>query len=161
MVTFSNGLDAVRVLKTHLQARLDSDYSAVFAPYKGVKVVVEDDEPTGDDQAGKPLLLLAMESDVESQFTAPARPRRDVLVRCDATANDFSGAQTGAANPEGSDTKLARALLEIIAEDYDVLKALGLMHVAVRAERETISDSEGVQYHANPHRISWTYRQTI
>ncbi len=157
-VTYSDGLAAMRTLRSHLQSRLDADYAATFASYNGADVVLEDDEPQESDRVGKPFALLALASDDVSEESDITGRHRDVAVDVDVVASDWSGAQTGTANPVGSDTLLSRSLCEIIRADYAVLRDLGLMACTFRTTTgERIEESEAGEIHRNPHRITFTY----
>lgn len=157
MSSFTDGRAALVALQAYLQSTLTADYAATFAAYGGVDVVLRDDEPGEPERVGKPYIMLTLDSDANSEAVR-VRNARDLQAGFDVVASEFSGARTGAANPEGSDTRLSRALLQIITDGYADLRALGLYNTRIAALPETVQDADGEpQVHTNPHRILLTY----
>ena len=144
-------------LHTFVKAQLETVYAADFAAYGGADCVLEDDESQEPEKAGKPYVVFTLGSDEESEWSAPANRRNDVTVQARTVANDFNGAQIGAANIEGSDTKLSRVLTQIIESGTSQLAALGLIMPSITASTETVKDGQGGVYHENPHTITATY----
>lgn len=159
-VSYDDGLSALRVLKTFISAELPGEYTGDTEMYGVPRCVLEDDEPQSSDQVGGPYVLLALEYDDKSGWGTAAKRRNDVIARADGMATDFSGAQTGEMNVEGTDSLLSKALTRIIENNIGALEALGLMRPSIRAEREVIENSEAGEIHANPHRIRFTYRKS-
>ena len=164
MPTISDGLTAMRTLQSHLQARLNADFAATFTDGSGgyliPDVVLEDDEPQDSDTIGKPFAVLALGSDDSSEWSDVRGRMRICVIEADCVASDFSGAQTGTANPTGSDTLLSQAIGSIINDDYVTLRDMGLLGCAFRTNtRERIEATDAGEIHHNPHRITFTYER--
>lgn len=156
-MNYINGRDAMAALHAFVKAKMDGEYSQQFANYGGADAVLEDDEPTEPEHAGRPYIVFSLGSDSVSEWSAPANPRNDVEVQARTVANDFNGAQIGAANIEGSDTILSRVLTQIIEGGTAELAALGLHLASISATTETIRDNGGGEFHENPHIVRATY----
>lgn len=152
-MNYLNGRAAASVLQSYLQNRLDSDYQSDFARYNGVDVIHRLDENSPSQQAGKPLIELYVLRDVVSEFADLDGKYRDAAIRATVKASEFAGAKTATANPEGSDTKLARALAEILEEDYAVLRDLGLESIRLDGDGE---DSGALDNGSIEHELSHT-----
>ncbi len=130
MPNISDGCEALNLLKAHLQSRIDADYQAPFARYNGADVVTADEEPSPEERIGKPYIVF----DEPQEQDAPdwGRDARAVLIPADVVATEESGAKIGMANPVGADTLLSSAFLEIVRDDYAVLRDIGLMGATAR-----------------------------
>ena len=148
MPTIADATAAMNVLKTRLQTRLNADYATVFAPYLGVDVILEDDEPAEAEQVGKPYILLGVQSEEDEPVWG--RIARKFSINAEIVATEFSGAQTGVSNPIGADTLLANAFVRIVREDYAFLRDAGLFAVTCRKRKEQYQDIT----HRNPHEIN-------
>jgi hypothetical protein len=150
-MNFLNGRAAAKVLQSYLKNRFDSDYQSEFADYGGVDISHRLDEDSNAQQAGKPMIEFYVARDAMSEFADLDGKYRDCVLRATVKASEFAGARTGTANPEGSDTKLARALAEIIEEDYSVLREMGLDSIRLDGEDE---QSGGLDDDSAAHQIS-------
>jgi hypothetical protein len=158
---YATGRDAMTALRDYLQERFNGEHSATFVSYGGADVVLEGDEPGAEEEVGRPYIVLSMGNDEESGFSAPRMQQNDVQILARCVASDFSGAQTGEANPEGSDTKLGRVLAQCIETKANrkELAELGLLRPRFSAAQEIIRDGAGGEYHDNPHTIVLTYEK--
>ena len=155
MPTLTSARAGLEILRTQLQAVLDGD--ATFTPYGGADVVLADDEASEEERVGRPYVLLDVEGDVMSSEIMQA-DARDASATFEVVANDFSGAQTGAANPTGSDTLLSGALMDFMRENYAALRDAGLYRNRIEQGKERIQQSDDEpETHRNPHRILFTY----
>lgn len=160
MATFPTAHDALQVLAGVLSTQIAANYGATFAPYGGADVVLEDSEATRAERVGVPCVVLSVLSDRQSGLF-PLWSARDAVIRADVEANDFSGAQIGAANPEGSDSKLSRALSQIVAAQYDALRDAGLLASHYESESERVAQSiDEPDLHIKPARITFSYLVT-
>jgi hypothetical protein len=157
--TYEDGREALVALQGHIQNELDTTYAATFAEYGGADVTLEDDESQGEDLAGKPVIVMGIESEGPSEAVRTI-DAWDATARFDVLANPFNGATTGAHNPIGSDTKLSRTLKRILRTDYQDLVALGLYRIRIETSAETVdepTEDDPSEVHTNPHRIRFTY----
>ncbi len=157
MPTYPTARDALQVLASLLRTELSTTHAATFAGYGGAQVVFADDEPGASERVGVPCVVLNVQADRQSEAVRLFNAR-DAIISATVEANDFSGARVGAANPEGSDTKLSRVLSQIIFEQYETLRDAGLMMARFDAEAERVEQSDdAADTHQNPHRIYFTY----
>jgi hypothetical protein len=120
MTAITDAHDARTALQSVLAADLAGEpHATTFAAYGGVDVILEDDEPDEPDQVGKPYVAIGEPTEADSEW---GWWFRDVSIPVRVMATDFSGAQTGAANPVGSDTLLSKAITAIVRDRYTTLR---------------------------------------
>lgn len=159
MAEYLTARDAAQVVADALTAELASTYAATFAPYGGAQVVFADDEPDVSERAGVPCVVLNIESDAQSEAFR-IWSAYDAALSATVEASEFSGARTGAANTEGADTKLSRALAQVLEAQYATLRDAGLISLRMGSEAERISSGDSdPPLHQDPHRILFTYQR--
>jgi hypothetical protein len=157
MPTFTDCSEAIRIFQSHLQTQLATDYAGVFAVYGGATVILEDDHPDEFDRDVRPYLVLSIGNDVPSAESSMMADMRDAVIEAESVASGWSGAESGASNPIGSDTLLSRAFMEIVRADYGALRDMGFYRNRLESNRENINTADGEQFHRNPHRFAFSY----
>jgi hypothetical protein len=152
------------ILKTYLNGQLTTEpYLTDFSSYGGVDIIFKDEEATKDESAGRPFIRLSKDSCETFRWGKTINNTYYFGSRCEWTfeaevvANSFSGAETGAANPVASDTKLSDALFTLIdsPDNYNALAALGLEEAKIEVRSEEVDGDES-NTRSNGYTITFT-----
>lgn len=156
---YDDATAVLNALKTFLSNQFGASYGDSMAQFGGADVVLETTEARAEERVGRPCISLALESDDDSQWSGGNPLARDIVIQTSCEASDWSGAQVGAANPEGSPSILARELARIVYRERAQLDALGLELSRYQGGEQTITtnDDAGGESHATKGKIFLTY----
>lgn len=152
-MSITNTQDAATTLQSVLVTDLAAEpHATTFSGYGGVDVILEDDEPDEPDQAGRPYVAVGEPREGDSGL---GWQWRDVTIPLRVVATDFSGAQTGTANPVGSDTLLSKAITTIVLDRYATFRDSYRMYGAnIRKTGGDNAQGEARTAHENRHEFT-------
>jgi len=121
-----------------------------------------DEEDGGVNRAGLAYLLIELQEAVVSEWSSGASLYRMLTAQVSACANDFSGAQSGAANDVSAHERMSRDLVADIASHYTTWRELGLLGVTINAEKPVVAlaADEAPGTTVIPHRVVFHYKVT-